>query len=55
MANWPGEGVLVRETEERFLRELRHHFAGWKAKIGEESSKAHFEGELESLRGDPVR
>ena len=45
---------MDRNSEERFLSELRHHLAGWRAKITEDFGKDSFEAELASLQSDPV-
>jgi hypothetical protein len=36
------------------VAELRHHLAGWRAKIVNDFSQANFESELASLKGDPL-
>lgn len=42
------------QIEERFLRELRHHLAGWKAKILKDFSEEAYMEEMSSLQADPV-
>lgn len=45
---------MDQRVEDRFLEELRHHLAGWKAKVLEDFGKASFEAELGALSQDPV-
>jgi len=45
---------LIRDTEERFLKELRHHFKGWLEKVTRDLADSAFEEELVKLRRDPV-
>lgn len=47
-------GPLVTQTQERFLRELRHHFQGWLAKVTRDLSQVQFQAEVDSLSNDAV-
>lgn len=46
--------ALLRQTQDRFLAELRHHFRGWSTKVATDFSKTGFEAEVRALKGDPV-
>ncbi len=46
--------ALLKQTRERFLKELRHHFQGWLAKVTGDLSKEQFQAEIDSLSSDPV-
>ena len=45
---------LGSRTEERFIAELRHHLAGWLAKVTTDLSAESFKHEIERLGQDPV-
>ncbi len=49
-----GSDALLRQTQERFLAELRHHFQGWLEKVTRDLSAEQFHAEIESLINDPV-
>lgn len=40
--------------EAAIIAELRHHLAGWRAKINNDFSKENYDKELELLEGDPL-
>lgn len=40
--------------EAAIIAELRHHLAGWRAKIANDFSKESYDNELELLEGDPL-
>lgn len=44
----------IETTQERLLRELRHHFKGWMSKIVTDLSKESFEREIANLQSDQV-
>lgn len=45
---------MDQRSEERFVQELRHHLAGWKAKVELDFAQPSYEAELGSLVSDPV-
>lgn len=45
---------LLRKTEDRFLKELRHHFLGWITKVERDLSEDAFRAEIANLVKDPV-
>ena len=44
----------VESTQDRLLRELRHHFKGWLNKVAEDLSKEAFAEEVADLKSDKV-
>lgn len=45
---------LLKQIQDRFLGELRHHLGGWAAKVARDFSKESYIRELQALTGDPV-
>ena len=45
---------LLKQTQERFLKELRHHFQGWLTKVTQDLSEERFRAEIKSLAEDSV-
>jgi hypothetical protein len=46
--------TLESQVEKRFLQELTHHLAGWRAKITNDFSKSNYDKELNALKSDPL-
>jgi hypothetical protein len=44
----------IEELEDRFLDALKHHLAGWRAKINRDFSEDSFKNELNQLSSDPL-
>ena len=44
----------AQRVKDRFLKELMHHLAGWRAKVTNDFGEANFREELRQLNSDPL-
>lgn len=45
---------IAGKVERRFLDELKHHLAGWRAKVSRDFGEESYKAELKQLAGDPL-